>query len=208
MNCEAAPIDFSVSDILRRSGCAAKFERYFRLVLAENTKINLVSRETNHADLERLTAESLIPFEAGGLESVKSYLDIGSGAGFPAVPILLARSSREQGPLRAVLCERTVKKAAALHRIVQALGVKAEIIGKTLEECSFDAEFDLVTLRYVKLTPVLLKYALSALRQQGHFVYYSRPDFDARGATFHAETFGFTLDKAPPVKSFTVFRKN
>lgn len=208
MNCEAAPIDFSVSDILRRSGCAAEFELYFRLILAENTKINLVSRETNHADLERLTAESLIPLEVGGFVSVTSYLDIGSGAGFPAVPILLARSSREQGPVRAVLVERTAKKVAALRRIVHALGVRAEIISKTLEECSFEAEFDLVTLRYVKLTPALLKYALSALGRQGLFVYYSQPDFDPRSATCHAETVRFTLDKAAPVKSFTVFRKN
>ena len=207
MSCEVAHINFSVSDILSGSGCADKLEQYIRVVLAENKKINIVSRETNHAGLEKLAVESLIPLEVVKPASIASYLDIGSGAGLPALPILLARSSRERGPLRAVLCERTAKKAAALHRIVHALEVKVEIVAKTLEECSFDTEFDLVTLRYVKLTPRLLKLALSVLGRQGHFIYYSRPDFDTRGATYHAETVFFTLDKAVPVKSFTVFRR-
>jgi len=110
--------------------------------------------------------------------------------------------------MRAVLCERTAKKAAALRRIIHALEINAEIIDRTLEECSFDAEFDLVTLRYVKLTPVLLKLALSALGRQRLFVYYSRPDFDVRGTTYSADTVCFTLDKLRSVKSFTVFRKN
>ncbi len=208
MNCEAAHINFSVSDVLSGSGCAARLEQYICLVLAENRKINIVSRETKHADLEKLVAESLIPLEVVKPESINSYLDIGSGAGLPALPILLTCLSREQGPERAVLCERTVKKAAALGRIVHALEVKAEIVAKTLEECSFGIEFDLVTLRYIKLTPRLLKLALSVLGRHGHFIYYSRPDFDARSATYHSETVSFTLDKAAPVKSFTVFRKN
>jgi 16S rRNA (guanine527-N7)-methyltransferase len=177
---------------------APTLEKLCDTIFQENKKVNLVSRETRRPDLERLIAESLLPLDVLP-ERIGNYIDIGSGGGIPALPILL--SKRITGAT--LLFERTLKKAAALKRILQVMDLKAGIFAKNFEEFPAPTEMDLVTLRFVKLTPKLLEQIIPTLSETGRFVYYSTPEFNI--SNYSAEVFTFTEPGLETVKSFTVF---
>jgi hypothetical protein len=84
----STPVSFDITELLAKYDPKGKLESYHDLLMAENQRVNLVSRETTREDFERLIAESLLPLEIL-TSGFGSYLDIGSGGGFPAVPILM-----------------------------------------------------------------------------------------------------------------------
>ena len=198
-------ITYDPVELLKRFDPQNKLERYYQVLLQENEKINLVSRETGTASLtglKKLAAQSLLPLEKIGAFEIDNYLDIGSGGGFPAIPILLTRKVK-----RASLVERTGKKAAALRRILLALDIKATIIDRSFEEVSLERAFDLITLRLVKLTPQLFNRIFFLLRLGGHFVYYSAPDFDLAGTGADSITYHHSTSSGETTGRFTIFRK-
>lgn len=174
-----------------------RLEEFFQLLMNENKRINLVSRETSHSDLSRMAAESLHPlYHIGRKEgAVARYLDIGSGGGFPAIPILLSLN-----PETATLVERTQKKAVALGRIIRSLQIQANIQCQTYEECEYTEPFDLITLKYVKLTPKLLKSIRGNLSPGGILIYYAAPLFTLS----HCATYQFTEGRSTTVKSYSI----
>ena len=233
-------IIYDPSELLRRLDPANKLDQYFQLLLQENEKINLVSRETgigkvatdgavrcphltaskikecrvgapdttltgnaSFIKLKKLAAQSLLPFEKIDIDEIDNYLDIGSGGGFPAIPILLTRRINQT----CLLVERTRKKAGALRRILLALDIKATIIDQSFEETSFEPAFDLITLRLVKLTPQLFERIFSVLKPGGNFVYYAAPDFDLTGKGADSVTFYHSTSSGEATGRFTIFRK-
>ncbi|MEW6050688.1 MAG: RsmG family class I SAM-dependent methyltransferase [Candidatus Zixiibacteriota bacterium] len=197
----ASPLTLDIQALLERSSPAHRLDQYFKLLMQENQKVNLVSRETSRATFDRIVAESLFPCDHLDLH-VGPFLDIGSGGGVPAIPLLL--SGRVSGP--SVLVERTQKKAAALDRIADELGLSVRVIDRTFEDIRLHDRFELITLSYVKLTARLLEKILAALSPEGTFVYYSTPDF--KPAQCRHETISFIVKGDTVVRSFTVFRTN
>ncbi|MFQ6008015.1 MAG: RsmG family class I SAM-dependent methyltransferase [Candidatus Zixiibacteriota bacterium] len=197
-------------ELLKRHDPGNRLERYYHVLFEENNRINLVSRETgkarsigteSYSGLKMLAAQSLLPFERITLDGIENYLDIGSGGGFPAIPILLTQRVRQ-----ATLVERTKKKAGALRRMLLALDLKADIISQSFEELTFDHYFDLITLRQVKLTRRLLGKIFSALQPNGIFIYYSFPEFTVVEPSLQVLTYHYSTGSDDPVRKFTIFR--
>jgi len=94
-------------------------------------------------------------------------IDIGSGAGFPGVPIKIVRPQ-----LRLTLLEANGKRAAFLERLVQRLGLEnVTIVNRRAEEAARDSAhreaYDLALARAVAPLPVLVEMALPFLRVGG-----------------------------------------
>jgi 16S rRNA (guanine527-N7)-methyltransferase len=212
MNGSPTSIVYDPTELLRQHDSKNKLEEYYQFLSEENKQLNLVSRETcdtcscdkdGVSGLEKLAAQSLIPFERVSIGETENYIDIGSGGGFPAIPILLTKNVKQ-----ATLMERTKKKVAALRRILLRLDLEANIISQTFEEVSLDPVHDLITLRQVKLTASLFTRICSVLRAGGIFVYYSVPDFDPAGAGIRGESFRYATSVGKFSGSFTFFTKN
>ncbi|MDX9858058.1 MAG: class I SAM-dependent methyltransferase [candidate division Zixibacteria bacterium] len=194
-------VPFDVPALLDRFDSGSRLSFFHDLLMAENKRINLVSRETSRDSFDRMVAECLLPLTvlnsgaAGG-----AYLDIGAGGGFPLFPIALTGRTAS---LHA--CERTQKKAAALVRIARDLGLAVTVIPRTFEDIRFERTFALVTLRYVTLTATLLSGVLSVLDSDGVFVYYSDPPF----AVDRAGIRRFRFQSAPdqPFKHFCLITR-
>jgi 16S rRNA (guanine527-N7)-methyltransferase len=193
-------LTLDIGQIIARYLDPARLTQYWELLMAENAKVNLVSRETSRAEFDRMVAESLMPLDFVS-ENFSSYLDIGSGGGLPSIIMLL--SGRIHGP--AWLVERTQKKTAALGRLLEALALQALPIPSTFEEVKITQKFDLMTLRYVKLTPQLLRRILPALSPNGVFAYYAKPEFDL--SHLNATVIPYRIDSEEFVKSLTLFRR-
>ncbi len=199
-------IHIESTSILKRYDPTDRLRSYFTLLMEENSRVNLVSRETSDDDLRRLAAESLLPFDVFDPVRVDRYLDIGSGGGFPAFPILLCRNIAQS-----VLVERTIKKAAALERIVTSLNEQSElavrIVNKSFEEWKSSGKFDLITLRLVRLVPLLLKKILPLLNPGGCFIYYAAPEKLSVPAGYDVRTVRYSSDQSDVIKSVTLIRK-
>lgn len=172
MSGQARAVTFDAPAIIERFACREGLDRFHTLLMEENARVNLVSRETSREDFDRMAAECLLPLDMLGDARPKSYLDIGAGGGFPLIPITLAMS-----PDRVAACERTQKKASAIIRMAKALALDIQVTPRTFEDVRFESTYDLITLRYVKLTPPLLTGIMSILSESGIFVYYSNPSF-------------------------------
>lgn len=189
---------------------------YFNLLIKENKKINLVSRETiadgfiaegslnncgelpymeaknQYHALFQLAAESLLPLTTTNIGGNITYLDIGSGGGFPSIPIILT-----QNISNASLVERTQKKAGALRRMLLALKKRVDIHPVSFENFNADEKsFDLITLRLVKLTKPMLSEILSLLKSKGIFIYYSKTDIEIDTSLYQKEEFTTKSDKS------------
>lgn len=100
---------------------------YLELLLRANEAVNLVSRReaTFEALLERHLLDALdgLPFLPRPGSGRLGLLDVGSGGGFPAIPLLLVRTD-----LQGTLVEATGKKARFLVGAMEALGLTGRIV--------------------------------------------------------------------------------
>jgi 16S rRNA G527 N7-methylase RsmG len=190
-------IEFDPEEILRQFDLSSLRHKYFDLLLRENKRINLVSRETSQDDLERLSAESLLPLTRLS-RPIGNYLDIGSGGGFPAVPLLL--SGVITG--KAILIERTQKKAGALRRMLLALNLSAEILPIDFSKADLLPVCNLITVRLVKMTPKLLERGCSLLATGGVLICFSRVEFDFAPADLTSSAFVYSSDEVEKYMTF------
>jgi len=189
--------------ILEKYGIIAKCDNWFDALLIENKKLNLVSRETTRDDLRRLSAESILPLEFIERGSFALHLDIGSGGGFPAFPLMFSGRIK-----RTTMVERTQKKALALRRILGSLHMEAGIIAQTFEEANLETAYDLITLRLVTLTPKLLVPIISHLAIGGVFIYYAPPPPIPPAMGLKVKSVRYSSGPSSPAKELAIITKN
>jgi 16S rRNA (guanine527-N7)-methyltransferase len=119
---------------------------YLSLLLRWNARTNLTSVREPGEIVQRHFGESLFAgvHLDGRLRPGATLLDVGSGAGFPGLPIQLLRPD-----LRVTLVESQGKKASFLREAVRTLGLGTEVVGARLETMQEGRRFDAVTLRAV-----------------------------------------------------------
>ena len=147
------------------------FEIYREWLLAWNERLNL-TRITKPDEIEvRHFLDSLSclavldPLRAG-----TRLIDVGTGAGFPGIPLKIVVPGLELG-----LLEATAKKARFLEAVVEALGLAPlEVIHARAEEAGqhpdYRERYDVGVARAVASLPVLLEYGLPLVRVRGAFV--------------------------------------
>ncbi len=120
----------------------SQLSTYLDLLLKWNARINLTSiREPEHI-VTRHFGESL--FTARHLPPCSTLLDLGSGAGFPGLPIQLALPH-----LRVTLAEAQHKKAAFLREVIRTLHLPTVVWPGRAEDLPAGLLYDVVTLRAV-----------------------------------------------------------
>jgi 16S rRNA (guanine527-N7)-methyltransferase len=200
-----AHIDFDFQDILNQYIQYEKLDLYLNLLEEENKRTNIVSRETSRESLKILAAESVLPLSYINQTSFDNYLDIGSGGGLPSIPIILTGMTS-----KSLLIERRKKKADALARITNKLGVvySTEIINETVEDLKLNKQYDLITLRLVKLTSKLFNKISHLLSEHSILIYYSVPDHNIIPKNFNVKSYYFPNQLKTDNNSFTLISKS
>ena len=152
---------------------ARQFDDYRVLLLEWNARANLTAiTEPDEVD-RRLFLDSmlLLPALDAALQlmpaSPNRLIDVGSGAGFPGLPIKIMRPD-----LDITLVEATGKKVAFLDACIAALGLRhiTTIHGRAEElarDPAYREQFDVVTARAVASLPALLELGMPFLRLGG-----------------------------------------
>jgi len=147
-----------------------KFKRYLILLHQGRTRVNLFSE----GDLPRLARRHLLESVWWTLEvsppSGAVVMDVGSGAGFPGIPMKLIRPD-----LQLLLVESRRKKALFLRRVVQALelsGVEVvnERVERVAQEVGFQGRCHYALARAVAPVPQLLAWVEPCLKRGGKLV--------------------------------------
>lgn len=138
-------------------------QTYLDLLLKWNSKMNLTAVRDPEEIITRHFGESFFAahqlFPSG--DSNQTAIDIGSGAGFPGLPIKLWAES-----LDLTLVESNHRKATFLREVVRTLDLKSvSVLTERAEQISIKAE--LVTFRAVETFERILPTALSLTKSNG-----------------------------------------
>ena len=152
-------------------------EELFRIYLRElriwNKKFNLTSYESEREIIVYHFLDSLLPLSFFPIKE-GNLLDIGSGAGFPGVPLKII-----QPAFSLYLLEANKKRILFLKNTREKLGIDFEILEGRAEDLGrnpqYREQFPLAVARAVAPLPVLLEYSLPFLKIGGIFIAYKGP---------------------------------
>ena len=145
------------------------YSKYIDAFLKQNAVINLISKNDEKFLWEKHIFDSLSIenfFKKYPQKETLTLLDIGTGGGFPAVPIAITYSNIEVTALDSIR-----KKLNAIENIKAELGIKNL---KTLCERAENIKggYDIITSRAVAPLKVILNYAMPLLKKNGFFIAY------------------------------------
>ena len=134
---------------------------------AWNKHMNLTGLSSTKRIMDELVADSLMP--APYLPDNGLLLDVGSGAGFPAIPLKICRPE-----MKFFLLEPNLKKGSFLKQVIRLCGFKEiEVIRERIEKPSRALPFtkcDIITSRAMAPLPQLIKWCTPFLAPEGLMV--------------------------------------
>lgn len=160
------------------------FEKYYKTLLEWNKKINLISRkEENIIERHFLDSILFLPEFENLIRTFPSHtpismLDIGSGGGFPAIPLAIMKPE-----WTFTLCESIKKKAGFLIHLIDELNIKNHVTVinnriESLHSTNQKQKYNFITARAVTKLDELIKYSLPLLKKEGYLLAYKAKDID------------------------------
>lgn len=147
-----------------------KFEAFAALLLEYNKKYNLTAiTERDEVRVKHFLDSAM---GAYAFEQNANVLEVGSGGGFPSIPLMILRED-----LHFTLMESIGKKCEFLQIATEKLGLlQAKVVCKRAEdaarEVAFREKFDVVCARAVARLNTLCEYCLPFVKVGGKFVAY------------------------------------
>lgn len=163
-------------DIHLTSQQAELFETYCLELLEWNKKFNLTAIEEEEEIIIKHFYDSLLGMKIKGWKGNGMLLDMGSGAGFPGIPLKIVNPW-----LDITLVDSLKKRVGFLEHIIQILGLdhsraihgRGEDIG---QDDKHREKYDVVVSRAVAKMPVLAEYCLPLVKPGGYFLAYKGPE--------------------------------
>lgn len=118
----AAELEGLLADACADAEAVRRLALYGALVLDANRRFNVTGAKSESEIAEHITDSlSVVPYVRA------PYVDVGSGAGFPAIPVAIATG------LEVTLIEATVKKARLLEEILARLALRGQVVAERAE---------------------------------------------------------------------------
>ena len=159
---------FTLTDLLRpflilplSAEQGTKVATYLGLLLKWNAKISLTALRDPEQIVQRHFGESFLAAERAGVAEASSLVDVGSGAGFPGLPMAIYAPAT-----RVTLIESQQKKVAFLREVVRALELKnVTVHAGRAQEVKLKSQ--MATMRAVEKFETILPVAASLLEPGG-----------------------------------------
>ncbi|MGB9698081.1 MAG: 16S rRNA (guanine(527)-N(7))-methyltransferase RsmG [Thermodesulfobacteriota bacterium] len=139
------------------------FYKYFQGLLLWNQKINLVKRKDGKEIIIKDFLDSLIAHQR--IREGTSLLDLGSGAGFPGVPLKIIKPT-----LQVLLYEASLKKVHFLQNLIRILGINNLQVQWVEKEKNLFKKFDFVVSRAFGSLLKFCQYGLPFVKEGGMLI--------------------------------------
>ena len=154
-----------------------KFRMYYEELSFWNRSVNLTGLQTEQEQAVLLFADSLAGSFVFHENTSLSIIDIGTGGGFPGIPLKLAFSS-----LQTTLMEPRANKTAFLHTVIGKLDLKdISVLQKRLESgpslLDEEAKWDVAMIKAVSLDHIL-PHIKNILKKDGKLVVFRSTNID------------------------------
>lgn len=164
---------FIKNGIVYNEDMLKKLEKYKEMLLAWNEKFNLTAITDEEEIAVKHFADSLSILDI--VKDRKNMADVGTGAGFPGIPLKIAGFKGE-----IVLMDSLNKRIGFLEAVISELGlsgcravhIRAEDAGRG----EMRETFEVVTARAVANLPALSEYCLPLVKKGGIFVAMKGPE--------------------------------
>lgn len=166
-----------------------RFDKYADLLVEWNGKMNLTAiTEPEEIEVKHFLDCLMLP-KYFNLDYIQTVIDVGAGAGFPSMPLLIYKPD-----LCLTMMDAINKRLTFLDTAVHALGLEAQLIHERAEVAGQDENyremFDLATARAVAPMNVLAEYCLPFVKVGGYFVALKGSNDDTEEAKNAIATLG------------------
>ena len=149
-----------------------QFRRYYELLTEWNKVMNLTGITEYDEVNEKHFVDSLSIVKAIDIENIKTVIDIGTGAGFPGLPLKIVYPH-----LHVVLLDSLNKRVKFLNTVIEELGLKEidTLHGRAEDyarQTEYREKFDLCVSRAVANLSTLSEYCIPYIRVGGIFISY------------------------------------
>ena len=160
-------------EITRRQ--AEQFVIYHEMLTEANAKFNLTRISDDFAEaVDRNYIDCIMPLKNGLPENTQSIIDVGSGAGFPGIPLSICRPD-----IHFVLMDSLTKRVEFLKSVIERLSLNAEAVHMRAEDGArkeeYREKFDIATARAVAALNLLSEYLLPFVKVGGFMMALKGP---------------------------------
>ncbi|NLG93124.1 MAG: 16S rRNA (guanine(527)-N(7))-methyltransferase RsmG [Clostridiales bacterium] len=156
-------------------GQAESFQQYMEQLLNWNEKMNLTAIKEPREVAEKHFLYSILILKYLELPQAAKLIDVGTGAGFPGVPLKIMRPE-----LELTLLDGLNKRLIFLKDALGHLHLQAELVHARAEEAgrqkAYRGKFDFASARAVAPLNILCEYCLPFLKKGGTFVAMKGPE--------------------------------
>ena len=146
-----------------------RFDTYGKLLVDWNEKINLTAITDPEGVTIKHFLDSITIFSYVDIPEGAKVIDVGTGAGFPGLAMLIARPDLDM-----TLMDSTKKRLMVIEDILEKIGLKANVVHSRAEDAGQNKEyrekFDFSTARAVTNLRDLAEYCLPFVKVGGSFV--------------------------------------
>lgn len=145
-----------------------QFKKYAELLVEWNQKMNLTAITDRHGIAVKHFLDSVLPLKFLDIPDGASLIDVGTGAGFPGIPLKIMRPD-----IKLTLLDSLNKRVNFLSEVCKAIDFDAPCIHARAEELGRDKNYreryDFSAARAVAAMPVLTEYCLPYVKVGGTF---------------------------------------
>ncbi len=188
---------FASANIVITEEQADKYVRLCDFMVEYNKNVNLTAITEFEDVVMKHFVDSVLPFTMVEIGQGASFIDVGTGAGFPSLPLLIYRPD-----LKGTLCDSLGKRCTYLEKACAEIGISAEVVHARSEELGRKQreKFDFSTARAVAAMPVLMEYCLPFVKVGGRFIALKSVNEDMSPAGNAAKLLGGSTPKVTDYK--------
>lgn len=144
------------------------FKKYAELLVEWNKKMNLTAITDSYGITIKHFLDSVLPLKFLKVPKDAALIDVGTGAGFPGLPLKIMRTD-----IKLTLLDSLNKRINFLSEVCKALFLDALCVHSRAEELGRDKnhreQYDFSAARAVAAMPVLTEYCLPFVKVGGTF---------------------------------------
>lgn len=171
-----------------------QFEKYYELLMVWNDKINLTAITDKTMVYHKHFLDSLSIKDIISDEPI-TLLDVGSGAGFPSIPLKILYPN-----INVTIIDALLKRINFLNILCKSLEIEVELIHGRAEDYNRKNDFDFVTARAVANLQLLSELCIPFVKVNGYFIALKGPKYKSEVALCSNafEVLGAQLEKTYP----------